>query len=53
MGEKFDVNKISCDKCKYEEECEKHNGKKRDDGDDYRAIIGSHMCQLSWEGFGR
>lgn len=29
--------------------CEKKYGAKRDDGDDYTAIIGTHFCLRSWD----
>jgi len=41
----------NCENCKYKTECEKEYGKERPDGDDYRAICGSHFCELSWESF--
>lgn len=39
------------DDCKWEAECAAQNGEKREDGDDYRALCGTHFCQKSWESF--
>ena len=44
----MDINKLNCATCKHKVECENHNGKERDDGDDYRALIGTHHCLASW-----
>ena len=41
----------TCENCKYKNKCENENGKERPDGDDYRALIGSHFCRRSWDQF--
>jgi hypothetical protein len=33
----------NCENCEYKNECEKE----RQDGDDYRAICGTHFCRRS------
>lgn len=42
----------TCDDCEYEKECSEHNGgPRREDGDDYTALIGTHLCKRSWDAF--
>lgn len=41
----------TCIDCQYKIACEKAYGAERDDGDDYRAVIGTHFCRRSWDGF--
>ena len=38
-----------CNCCSYKKECIKENGDEREDGDDYRAIEGTHLCRKSWD----
>jgi len=45
------MTEINCERCEYKNECEKEYGKERQDGDDYRAICGTHFCKLSWKPF--
>ena len=42
---------MECDNCKWKESCIAEYGDLRDDGDDYRAIEGSHLCRKSWDPF--
>jgi len=37
--------------CKWEAACAAENGQKREDGDDYRALCGTHFCRKSWDDF--
>lgn len=39
----------TCEECEHKIKCEKKYGAKRDDGDDYTAIIGTHFCLRSWD----
>ncbi len=48
MGE---VNSCDCDKCEHVEACITQYGEKRADGDDYRAMVGTHYCRASWDAF--
>lgn len=41
---------LNCNTCKYKKPCAEKWGKKRDDGDDHTALIGTHHCRASWEG---
>jgi hypothetical protein len=41
----------TCEDCKYKLECEKQFGPEQENGDDYRAIIGTHFCLRSWDAF--
>lgn len=45
------MKKFDCEDCKYRTNCENEYGKKRSDGDDYRAICGTHFCRRSWDSF--
>jgi len=42
---------MMCDDCQYIEQCKKEYGEYREDGDDYRAVVGSHFCRKSWDPF--
>lgn len=39
----------TCEECEHKIKCEKEYGAKRDDGDDYTAVIGTHFCLRSWD----
>jgi len=41
----------TCENCQYKLACQYEFGKERPDGDDYRAVIGTHFCRKSWEPF--
>lgn len=41
----------TCDDCDWIEQCSNEFGELRGDGDDYRAVIGTHFCRRSWENF--
>ena len=40
-----------CLTCEFREECEKHYGAFREDGDDFTALKGTHYCAYSWKDF--
>lgn len=40
-----------CPICEFKVECEKNHGEYREDGDDYRAVEGTHFCAYSWKNF--
>lgn len=40
-----------CKQCQYRIACQFEFGKERSDGDDYRAVAGTHFCRKSWEPF--
>jgi hypothetical protein len=40
-----------CPGCPYKEKCMEENGPEREDGDDYRAVEGTHLCRRSWDQF--
>jgi len=44
-------NELWCDNCSHVENCKHDYGEKRDDGDDYRAVVGTHFCRKSWDTF--
>lgn len=46
-------NKYTCKRCpsEYKFPCKQEFGAERDDGDDYRAIEGSHFCRFTWSDF--
>lgn len=45
------MGEVSCDNCSHKEACIEEYGPKREDGDDYRAVIGTHHCLASWNDF--
>jgi hypothetical protein len=52
MSDKYRISdRIWCEDCKYVDECEKHYGKIGVDKEDCTAIVGSHFCRKSWDGF--
>jgi hypothetical protein len=56
--EKFDHSlsfkeQYNCSDCFHKTVCEKDYGLEREDGDDYRAVIGTHLCRRSWDLFYR
>ncbi len=40
-----------CLNCSHIEKCKHEYGDIREDGDDYRAISGTHFCRKSWDNF--
>lgn len=40
-----------CTGCPYKEKCIEKYGPEREDGDDYRAVEGTHFCRRSWDSF--
>jgi len=40
-----------CSTCEHRFSCEKEYGEEREDGDDFRAVIGTHFCRASWDIF--
>jgi imidazoleglycerol phosphate dehydratase HisB len=39
--------------CKFRNLCEYDNGHLRENGDDFRAVEGTHFCRLSWQQFAK
>lgn len=42
---------LDCDTCTHRKECEREHGVMRNDGDDFRAVCGTHFCRASWDDF--
>jgi hypothetical protein len=48
MGDVLVVKKDYCADCPHIERCREKYGAEREDGDDFRAIIGTHLCLKDW-----